>query len=54
MTLVDYGVPTTEPLPGESLSSGAYLRWYSKRVQRLAVHVGIHLFFAKWLELTIS
>ncbi|KAJ7472287.1 hypothetical protein B0H11DRAFT_1349448 [Mycena galericulata] len=35
--LMDYGVSTTEPLPGENLSSGAYLRWYITLLQRLAV-----------------
>ncbi|KAJ7939614.1 hypothetical protein B0H13DRAFT_2300302 [Mycena leptocephala] len=35
--LNDYGVPTTEPLPGESLSSGAYLRWYIRQLKHLAV-----------------
>ncbi|KAJ7673730.1 hypothetical protein DFH06DRAFT_1081560 [Mycena polygramma] len=35
--LLDYGVPTTEPLPGESLSSGAGLRRYIAHLQRLAV-----------------
>ncbi|KAJ6454306.1 hypothetical protein C8R47DRAFT_1167414 [Mycena vitilis] len=35
--LFDYGVPTTEPMPGESLSEGAGLRWYSTQLQRLAV-----------------
>ncbi|KAJ7269901.1 hypothetical protein C8J57DRAFT_1323879 [Mycena rebaudengoi] len=35
--LMDYGVPTTEPIPGESLSSGAYLRWYISQLQHLAV-----------------
>ncbi|KAJ6551259.1 hypothetical protein B0H19DRAFT_951110 [Mycena capillaripes] len=35
--LIDYGVTTTEPVPGESLSSGAYLRWYISQLQHLAV-----------------
>ncbi|KAJ7195833.1 hypothetical protein GGX14DRAFT_376714 [Mycena pura] len=35
--LIDYGVPTTEPVPGESLSSGAFLRWYITQLQHLAV-----------------
>ncbi|KAF7310059.1 hypothetical protein MIND_00378900 [Mycena indigotica] len=34
--VLDYGVPTTEPIPGESLSSGAGLRWYITWLQRLA------------------
>ncbi|KAJ7176567.1 hypothetical protein C8R46DRAFT_1213157 [Mycena filopes] len=34
--LMDYGVPTTEPLSGEALSSGSYLRWYITWLQRLA------------------
>ncbi|KAJ7833742.1 hypothetical protein B0H13DRAFT_2678831 [Mycena leptocephala] len=33
----DYGLPTTEPLPGESLSSGAHLRWYIRQLKHLAV-----------------
>ncbi|KAJ7833743.1 hypothetical protein B0H13DRAFT_2110669 [Mycena leptocephala] len=35
--LIDYGVPTTEPVPGESLSSGVYLRWYITQLQHLAI-----------------
>ncbi|KAJ7804362.1 hypothetical protein B0H14DRAFT_3153977 [Mycena olivaceomarginata] len=35
--LMDYGIPTTEPLPGESLSSGSYLRWYIAQLQRLSI-----------------
>ncbi|KAJ6560732.1 hypothetical protein B0H10DRAFT_2118816 [Mycena sp. CBHHK59/15] len=35
--IMDYGIPMTEPLPGESLSSGAYLRWYITRLQRLSI-----------------
>ncbi|KAJ7289372.1 hypothetical protein C8J57DRAFT_1277510 [Mycena rebaudengoi] len=35
--LMDYGVPTTEPIPSESLSSGAYLRWYISQLQHLAL-----------------
>ncbi|KAJ7489465.1 hypothetical protein FB451DRAFT_691135 [Mycena latifolia] len=35
--LIDYGVPTTEPLSGESLSSGAYLRWYITQLQSLSI-----------------
>ncbi|KAJ7101457.1 hypothetical protein B0H15DRAFT_816167 [Mycena belliarum] len=45
--VMDYGVPTTEPLPGESLSSGASLRWYIAKLQRLALideHAGLVLF----------
>ncbi|KAJ7066179.1 hypothetical protein C8F01DRAFT_695638 [Mycena amicta] len=34
--LLDYGAPTTEPIPGESLSAGAGLRWYITWLQRLA------------------
>ncbi|KAJ6504251.1 hypothetical protein C8R47DRAFT_1210323 [Mycena vitilis] len=34
--VMDYGVPTTEPAAGESLSSGSYLRWYIRQLQRLA------------------
>ncbi|KAJ7737143.1 hypothetical protein DFH07DRAFT_985703, partial [Mycena maculata] len=35
--LIDYGVPTTEPVVGESLSSGSGLRWYISHLQHLAV-----------------
>ncbi|KAJ6567770.1 hypothetical protein DFH09DRAFT_1314277 [Mycena vulgaris] len=45
--ITDYGVPTTEPLPGESLSSGTYLRWYITKLQRLSVtddHAGLVMF----------
>ncbi|KAJ6530365.1 hypothetical protein DFH09DRAFT_934243 [Mycena vulgaris] len=35
--LIDYGVPTTEPVPGESLSSGKHLRWYITQLQHLAL-----------------
>ncbi|KAJ7658947.1 hypothetical protein B0H17DRAFT_343339 [Mycena rosella] len=35
--LIDYGVPTTEPASGESLSSGAGLRWYITQLQNLAL-----------------
>ncbi|KAJ7621135.1 hypothetical protein FB45DRAFT_1092618 [Roridomyces roridus] len=35
--LMDYGVKTTIPLPGERLSSGAYLRWYISHLQILAI-----------------
>ncbi|KAJ7840164.1 hypothetical protein B0H14DRAFT_3140542 [Mycena olivaceomarginata] len=35
--LMDYGIPKTEPLPGESLSSGSYLRWYIAQLQRLSI-----------------
>ncbi|KAF7344200.1 hypothetical protein MVEN_01710500 [Mycena venus] len=35
--LIDYGVPTTEPIPGESLSSGAFLRSYISHLQHLAI-----------------
>ncbi|KAJ7485099.1 hypothetical protein B0H11DRAFT_1722338 [Mycena galericulata] len=35
--LIDYGIPTTDPVTGESLSSGAYLRWYISELQHLAV-----------------
>ncbi|CAK5272892.1 unnamed protein product [Mycena citricolor] len=31
----DYGQPTTEPIKGESLSSGALLRWYSRHLMKL-------------------
>ncbi|KAF7308212.1 hypothetical protein HMN09_00669100 [Mycena chlorophos] len=34
--ILDYGVPTTEPIPGESLSEGAGLRWYITWLQRMA------------------
>ncbi|KIM76599.1 hypothetical protein PILCRDRAFT_12650 [Piloderma croceum F 1598] len=33
--IVDYGLPTTVPIPGESLSSGALIRWYQRRFQLL-------------------
>ncbi|KAF7310049.1 hypothetical protein MIND_00377900 [Mycena indigotica] len=33
----DYGLPTTIPIPGESLSLGSFTRWYVKWFQRLAV-----------------
>ncbi|KAF7293767.1 hypothetical protein HMN09_01172000 [Mycena chlorophos] len=33
--LMDYGVPTTEPIPGERLSDGVGLRWYIMWLQRL-------------------
>ncbi|KAJ7712043.1 hypothetical protein B0H16DRAFT_1626511 [Mycena metata] len=36
--LMDYGVPMTVPLPGESLSSGEYLRWYITKLQHLAIN----------------
>ncbi|KAJ7814291.1 hypothetical protein B0H14DRAFT_2522274 [Mycena olivaceomarginata] len=35
--LMDYSIPTTEPLPGESLSSGSYLRWYIAQLQQLSI-----------------
>ncbi|KAJ7463170.1 hypothetical protein FB451DRAFT_1139544 [Mycena latifolia] len=35
--LIDYGVSTTEPVPGEDLSSGRALRWYISQLQHLAV-----------------
>ncbi|KAJ7066144.1 hypothetical protein C8F01DRAFT_694753 [Mycena amicta] len=34
---MDYGAPTTEPIAGDSLSRGAFARWYATRLQRLAV-----------------
>ncbi|KAK7052374.1 hypothetical protein R3P38DRAFT_3595080, partial [Favolaschia claudopus] len=34
--LTDYGLPTTEPIAGESLSSGAFLRRYGNHMQSLA------------------
>nr|GAT55263.1 predicted protein [Mycena chlorophos] len=34
--LFDYGAPTTEPIPGESLSDGAALRWYITWLHRVA------------------
>ncbi|KAJ7740952.1 hypothetical protein DFH07DRAFT_982126, partial [Mycena maculata] len=45
--LMDYGVPTTEPLPHEKLSSGAYLRRYLKQLQHLALiddHAGLVIY----------
>ncbi|KAJ7580273.1 hypothetical protein C8J56DRAFT_279035 [Mycena floridula] len=35
--LLDYGIPVTEPIPGEDLSSGAPIRSYIRRLQMLAV-----------------
>ncbi|KAJ7093461.1 hypothetical protein B0H15DRAFT_882625 [Mycena belliarum] len=35
--LMDYALPRTVPLPGESLSSGSSLRWYISQLQHLAV-----------------
>ncbi|KAJ7457464.1 hypothetical protein FB451DRAFT_1353732 [Mycena latifolia] len=43
----DYGFPTTEPLPGESLASGTYLRWYMGKLRRLSMtddHAGLVMF----------
>ncbi|GAV99174.1 hypothetical protein LENED_000613 [Lentinula edodes] len=34
--LLDYGIPSTTPLPGEDLKVGRLLRWYLRRVQILA------------------
>ncbi|KAF9041972.1 hypothetical protein BDZ89DRAFT_1128660 [Hymenopellis radicata] len=34
--LMDYGIPSTIPIPGESLSSGAWFRAYIRRLQLLA------------------
>ncbi|KAF7308206.1 hypothetical protein HMN09_00668500 [Mycena chlorophos] len=34
--LADYGAPMTDPIPGESLSEGAALRWYITTLQRMA------------------
>ncbi|KAK0501783.1 hypothetical protein EDD18DRAFT_1317898 [Armillaria luteobubalina] len=33
---IDYGFPTTVPVPGETLSEGAWLRWYIKKLTDLA------------------
>ncbi|KAJ7468269.1 hypothetical protein B0H11DRAFT_1813877 [Mycena galericulata] len=47
--LTDYGVATTEPIQGESLSSGAYLRWYITHLQHLAItddHAGLVMYNA--------
>jgi hypothetical protein len=38
-TSADYGLPTTVPIPGESLSSGALIRWYQRRFQLLVFTV---------------
>ncbi|EGN96342.1 hypothetical protein SERLA73DRAFT_186054 [Serpula lacrymans var. lacrymans S7.3] len=32
----DYGYDTTIPIPGETLSSGAFIRWYMRQLQTLA------------------
>ncbi|KAJ7210452.1 hypothetical protein GGX14DRAFT_625636, partial [Mycena pura] len=45
--LMDYGMPTTEPIAGESLQSGAFLRWYVNWLQRLAPtddHAGLVMY----------
>ncbi|KAJ7066142.1 hypothetical protein C8F01DRAFT_1122312 [Mycena amicta] len=45
----DYGFPTTVPVEGESLSSGAFIRWYVTWLQRLAVtdeHAGLAMYEA--------
>ncbi|KAE9409592.1 hypothetical protein BT96DRAFT_529475 [Gymnopus androsaceus JB14] len=34
--LIDYGLPSTTPLPGEDFSSGHLLRWYIRQLQILA------------------
>ncbi|KAE9398024.1 hypothetical protein BT96DRAFT_1032689 [Gymnopus androsaceus JB14] len=34
---LDYGIPYTEPIPSENLSSGDLVRWYIRRVQILAI-----------------
>ncbi|KAF7310045.1 hypothetical protein MIND_00377500 [Mycena indigotica] len=34
---MDYGALTTEPIAGDSLSRGAFARWYATQLQRLAV-----------------
>ncbi|KAK7052361.1 hypothetical protein R3P38DRAFT_2859936 [Favolaschia claudopus] len=34
--IADYGMPTTEPIAGESLSSGAFMRRYGTHMQRLS------------------
>nr|GAT50844.1 predicted protein [Mycena chlorophos] len=47
--LMDYGVPTTEPIPGERLSEGAGLRWYIMWLQRLGAsddHAALALYDA--------
>ncbi|KAK0489401.1 hypothetical protein IW261DRAFT_1390954 [Armillaria novae-zelandiae] len=33
---IDYAFPTTVPVPGETLSEGAWLRWYMKKLTDLA------------------
>ncbi|KAJ4487208.1 hypothetical protein C8J55DRAFT_451707 [Lentinula edodes] len=35
--LLDYGIPSTTPLPGEDLQVGSWIRWYLRRVQILAI-----------------
>ncbi|KAK7050403.1 hypothetical protein R3P38DRAFT_2604937 [Favolaschia claudopus] len=47
--LTDYGLPTTEPIAGESLSSGAFLRRYGNHMQGLAPKNEI----AAWVLYTI-
>jgi hypothetical protein len=40
----DYGVPQTEPVAGDSLSSGSLVRFYTRRLMALAVkdeHAGL-------------
>ncbi|KAJ7210451.1 hypothetical protein GGX14DRAFT_565666 [Mycena pura] len=42
-----YGAPSTEPIAGESLRSGALLRWYANWLQRLAAtddHAGLVIY----------
>ncbi|KAK0501771.1 hypothetical protein EDD18DRAFT_1431988 [Armillaria luteobubalina] len=36
LLIPDYGFPTTVPVPGETLSEGAWLRWYIKKLTDLA------------------
>jgi hypothetical protein len=33
----DYGLPQTDPIPGESRSSGSFVRFYTRRLLALAV-----------------
>ncbi|KAJ7210450.1 hypothetical protein GGX14DRAFT_520458 [Mycena pura] len=45
--VMDYGAPSTEPIAGESLQSGAFLRWYANWLQRLAAtdgHAGLVMY----------
>ncbi|KAJ4483586.1 hypothetical protein J3R30DRAFT_3698456 [Lentinula aciculospora] len=36
MSVTDYGIPSTTPLPGEDLRIGSLVRWYLRRLQILA------------------